>query len=103
MTLLCFFLFGAVWSEAGIEYQNAIGCELDVNCPKRWAMYAVKAKAGRVEATMPGTADHQWFWDCRKARNCEAPKSDKFILSLLSDTMRHIYINYTLGLMTFSY
>ena len=67
LLLIC--LLGMAVGSDNDEYQNEIGCDLHVECPNGFAMYAVEAKVGLVDETVPeGGIDYQWYWDCAKVR-----------------------------------
>ena len=62
-------------SEGEIEYQNELGCALEVTCPKGYAMNAVYGKAGYepVPGSNPPVPiatsyDYEWFWNCEEVR-----------------------------------
>ena len=63
MFLVLFGVSCAVKEE--IDYQNELECDLDVECPKGWAMYKASATEPS-EVGDEGNVDRQWFWDCRK-------------------------------------
>lgn len=48
--------------EEDYDYQNEAGCDLHVECPQGWAMYAVKGNVFNES----NTTDRLWFWNCRK-------------------------------------